>query len=288
MATSSIDRLPKSTVELTITIPWSEIKETYDVVFGEISATVELAGFRKGKAPRELVEKHLDKTRIYEEVVKKVVPKVYSEALKLHSLKPIISPQVQIVAAKEGEDWKIKANLAEKPGVNLKNYRGAVAKAKVKTELWVPGKESTVPEKKDKDDQARLGDILKALLAEVEVEIPDLLVEQEVNRMLARLLDQTQKLGLTVEQYLVAQGKTSDQLRAEYAQQATETLKLDLILESIAEKENITVGKEEIEKALETVKDEKEREQLRANSYYLASLLRQQKTLDSLASPVVK
>lgn len=287
MVTSAIKRLPKSTVELEITIPWSEIETTYSKVFDTVVENSELPGFRKGKAPKELVREKVDKTKIYEEVMKQVIPKAYAEVLKSHDVKPIISPRVEILEAKENADWKVKATVAEKPEVNLKQYKTAVAQAKSSVaKLWIPG-QSDQKEKKEDTDQARLDRVVKALLEEVEIELPEMLIQEEANRLLSRLIDQTQKLGLTVEQYLAAQGKTSDQIRAEYAQQAEKTLKLEFILEAVAEAEKIMVTPEEIEKMLETVKDEEEKKKLHANSYYLATLLRQQKTLDVLSKPVV-
>lgn len=287
MATSTINRHPKSTIELEITIPWSEIKDTYNRIFEYLAGEIELPGFRKGKAPKDLVEKNVDKTKIYEEVVKEIIPKVYTEALKTHAVKPIISPRVQILAAKEDADWKIKATVAEKPEVALNNYKSAVAKVQGgASKLWIPG-QAEKKENKEEVAQTKLDEVIKALLSEVVIEIPDILIEDEVNRMLSRLVDQTQKLGLTVEQYLVAQGKTSESLRSDYTRQAAEAIKLEYVLDKVAEVENITVTPEEIEKMIQTAKDSKEQEKLRSNSYYLATLIRQQKTLDSLIKPVV-
>lgn len=286
MTKSEIKRLPKSTVELTMTIPWSKIKEVYERTFIRVMAEVELPGFRKGKAPRKLIEEKIDRSKVYEEVIKEVVPEAYTAALKEHDVKPIVSPQVDLLEAKEDSDWKIKATVAQKPEVHLKNYKAAVAKAKTGAgKLWVPGQGE--PEKKEDKEKVKLDDVIKALLEEVEVEIPDLLVTEEANRLLARLVDETKLLGMTVDQYLKARGKTGEQLRADYAQQAQDSLKITFILEAVADTEKITVSDKEIEEAINAVKDESERVKLREQSYYIASLIRRQKTLDSLVKPIV-
>ena len=121
-------------------------------------------------------------------------------------------------------------------------------------------------------------------MSEVEVELSDLLISEEANRLLANLVDQTQKLGLTVEQYLISKGKTSEQLRAEYAKQAAKNLSIEFALVEIADKENITVTPEDLEKIIAKVEKPEEREKLKQDSYYLAHLLRQQKTLDFLSN----
>ena len=78
--TSTLQRLPDETIELTITIPWADIAQKYEQAIEETVKNAEIAGFRKGKAPRIAVEEKLDKTKIYEEVLKDLLPKAYNEA----------------------------------------------------------------------------------------------------------------------------------------------------------------------------------------------------------------
>lgn len=280
--TVAVNRLANGTIELTITIPWSEIQITYDQVVEDFVKEAELPGFRKGKAPRDLVEKQLDKTKVYEEVLKRIVPKAYADAIKQENLTPIISPRIEVIAAKEDADWQFRAQTCEKPEVKLGNYQETISKLKKEksTKIWVPG------EKKEegKPPGPTIDEILNVLLETNQVQVPTVLVEDEANRMLSRLIDQTQKLGLTVEQYLVAQNKTTESLRAEYSQRAKTNLALEFILEAIADQEKIEVNDEEIEKVIKAAKDHKEQEALRAQKYYLATILRKQKTLDHVKS----
>src|SRR3990167_9802698 len=103
MSDSKITRLPKQTVELEISIPWTEIKSTYEDIIKSVSQTAELKGFRKGKAPKSLVEEQTDKKKVYEEVIKKIIPKAYTEAISFHKLIPVMSPRIEILKAKEGD-----------------------------------------------------------------------------------------------------------------------------------------------------------------------------------------
>lgn len=282
MISSTVKQLPKSTAEVEITISWDEIKETYDKIFSAAAERFEISGFRKGKAPKELVEKNINKTKLYEEVVKEIIPKAYAKAVSEHKLTPVTSPKIEVVAAKEGESWVVKASLALKPVINLKNYKEKIKELKKgKTKIWTPGNNA---EKKEKENKPTLDEIINTLLTEVEVELSDILVTEEANRLIANLIDQTQKLGITVEQYLVSKGKTSEQLRVEYAQQAAKNLSIEFALSEIADKENITVSPQEIDNIISKVEKEEEKERLKKESYYLAHLLRQQKTLDFLGN----
>lgn len=283
---SQINRLPKSTVELNITISWDEVKAVYDRIWDEQAEKIEIKGFRKGKAPRKLVEEKIDKTELYQKAVTELIPQVYSQAIKEHDLKPIASPKIELLEARESRDWQIKVSIAEKPLVKLKNYRQALTKVKsASTKIWTPHQKQPDEKEKQKDKQKEISAVLKALLDEVEVDLPDLLVDSEVERLLARLVDDVQKLGLTVEQYLKARNLTSQDLKSHYRKQAEESLKLEFILSEIADRERITVSQKEIEEAIAKVKDEKERQNLQNQAYVLAHLLRRQKTLDSLVNP---
>lgn len=282
---SSIKSLPKSTVELTITLPWTEIDKEYESVFGKTAESLELPGFRKGKAPKNLVEEKINKAKVYEEVLQNLLPKHYAKALKEHHLNPIVNPKIEITEMEQGKDWAIKATVAQKPPVNLGNYKDAVRNLNARSKIWVPGEE----EKKESDGSAqnkntgqKISEIFIELLKTSKVEIPDLLVEEQANRELARLIDQTQKLGLTIEQYLKAQNKTAEELRAQYFKEAGETLSLEFILEAISEEAKIVVTTEEINKLIENEKDETAKKNLQAQSYYLAMILRKQKTVDYL------
>lgn len=283
MSTSTVKTLPKSASEITISIPWTDIKPVYEKYETLAAAEIEIPGFRKGKAPKDMAVKELNKTKLYEAVVKEVIPKAYADSVATNKLTPISSPKIEVTKAKENEDWEIKATIATKPEVKLNEYKEKIkALKKGKVKIWTPGSK----EEKDDKEKAKVSvdEIMEGLVSEAEVEIPDLLLADEANRLLSGLVDQTQQLGLSVEQYLMAKGKTTEQIRAEYAAQAAKNLKIEFILNEIADSEKITVTPEDIEKLLSKVEKPEEREKLKKDSYYLAHLLRQQKTLDFLTN----
>ena len=282
MSSSTIKQLPKTTVELEIHIPWEEIKSTYEKILDKIVSEAELSGFRKGKAPKDLVSKNLDKSKLYEEVVKEVIPKAYREEIQKHKLTPIIPPKVEVLKAKENEEWVVKTTIALKPLISLNKYKEKIKEFKKgKIKIWTPGS----GEKKDEGEKKlTLDEIVKLVMEEAKIELSEMLIEQEANRLLSDLIDQTQKLGLSVEQYLMAKGKTTDQIRSEYTTQAEKNLAIEFIISEIADEEKITVSQEDLDKLINKAEKEEEKEKLRRDSYYLAHLIRQQKTLDFLGN----
>jgi len=277
---SDMSKSSDGTVSISITIPWPDIQAAYEAILKKASANMEIAGFRKGKAPGHMVNDSVDKTKIYEEAIRELVPKAYTQAVNEHSLRPILMPQIELKHAEEGKDWQIEAKTCEKPHISLGDYASAIKKLKSEKtpQIIVPGKEPKPDEKKG----PTVDEVLEALLTSCPVILPKILVENEVTHQLSQLVDQTKKLGLTVEQYLSSTNRTQESIRKEYTDQAVKNLSLEFILESVAEAENISVTDAEIEKVLSSVKTAEERKNLENQRYYLTSLIRRQKTVDTL------
>lgn len=282
---SALNRLSDGTIELTITIPWKKVAEEYQKSLAKLGVDITIKGFRKGKAPIKKVEENLGKSAIYEEILKTLISVVYIEALKEHNLKPIINPQITVVSLQENKDWQIKATTCELPKIDLGDYREAIRKILASEKIWTPAKDKTKPPLDQKDESVRLEKIFQSLLTTTKVQIPEILIQDEINRMLSRLIDQTGRLGLTVEQYLASIGKTSDQIRTEYHQQAQDSLKLELILAAIADEQKIETSEEEVQKLIQAVPDEETKKSLdnQAQKAYIRQLLRKRKVIDNLS-----
>jgi trigger factor len=79
---STMQRLPDGSIELLITIPWAEVEAQYEKTVEHMVEHAEVDGFRKGKAPRNVVEAKLDKTKVYEEALKDIIPNSYGKAVE--------------------------------------------------------------------------------------------------------------------------------------------------------------------------------------------------------------
>lgn len=283
-------KLPKSTIEITVTLPKDDIKVNKEAAFKRLQIELTVEGFRKGKVPEAIARKHLNDEALYQEMMKVLLPKVYDEIIKKENIKPIMSPKIELVKAKEGEDWEIRISVCEKPVIELGDYKKAIqgVKAKHKKEdIWVPGKDTSVEADKRQDEAKKshmINDALETLLKTAKIEIADLILEEELSHRLSRLVDDVQKIGLTTEQYLKSKNLTMETIKAQFKREIEDTYKLEFLLSEVADKEGIKVEKADLDRLLSNIKNEKERQMAEANSYYYATVLRKQKTIDFLIS----
>ena len=272
------DRKPDGTIAINIVVPAIEIDKAREKVVDELVKQVEIQGFRKGAAPRNIAEEKLNPEKVKEELLKKVLTDEYVSAVKQLELKPILNPRIHVDQFTEGTDLKFTAETAEEPKIELKNYKEEVQKIKPAPKIIIPGKPET-----EAEPSKKLDEILAKILSTIQITIPKILIEQETDRLLSQLLDELKRLGVSLDQYLSSRSKDTESIRAEYAERAEKDLRLEFVLRRIADEEKITVEEIDIKQALDAIKDEKEREQIAKNPYLVAAIIRQQKTLDFLS-----
>lgn len=271
---SEIKKLEDSTISIAITIPWLDVEKAREGVINELTQQVAAPGFRRGKVPKKIAREKLDKEKVNEEVLRKILPDAYVAAVKENNLNPIINPKIHVEGFDEGTDLVFTAQTCEEPEVDLKNYKEEVKNITAKSKIIVPGKEEQKPS---------MEEILDALIKNTDVKVSNLLIEHETNRLLSQFIDELKTLGLSVEQYLQSKGKKGEELRKEYEERAKNDLKLEFLLRKIADIEKIEVSQKDVEDALGTIKDEQQKKQAQENSYLLSAIVRQQKTLDFLS-----
>ncbi len=271
---TTIEKQKDGTIKITITLPQSDIKKSWEQVIGEMAKNATVPGFRKGQAPSHLVADKLNTDQVREEVIKKLLPAAYTKAVTENKLKPIMNPKIHVEKLTEGEDWVFHALTTEMPEVKIGDYKDKVKTITAKSKILLPGKEE--PKKPS------LQEIIAAVLSVSDATIPSVLIEQEADRLLSKLLDDVKRLGLSLDQYLASTKRTAEDLRAEYAKKAAEDIKLEFVLAKISEQEKIIISDKEIEEAIQKAKSPEEKQNLEQNKYTLAGILRQQKTLDFL------
>jgi FKBP-type peptidyl-prolyl cis-trans isomerase (trigger factor) len=274
MATQ-LEKQPDGTIKITITLPYKKVEETANAVVDDLIKETNIAGFRKGKAPKDLAAGKLNPEQIREEVLKRMLPQAYINAVQEHKINPIMNPKMHVEKIEDGKDWIFYALTCELPEITLGNYRDNVKKLTAKSKIIIPGKEQ-------ENKKPSLDEIVKAVVTDATIKIPQVLVEQEADRLLSQLLSDIKKLGLSLDQYLGSTGRKPEDLRAEYTKRAEDDIKLEFVLQKIAELEKVTIEDAEIEEAIQKAKDPAEKQNLEANKYVLAGILRQQKTLDLL------
>ena len=131
-------------------------------------------------------------------------------------------------------------------------------------------------------------DFEESILQEVEkmtsVELPDILIEDELNRMLVSLQRRVADMGLLLEDYLKNQNKTLEQLKTEWRAQAEKNVRMELGLAEIAKMENVAISDQELQAEIDKIQDERVKRQFEAQEprMHLRHALRQTRTLNLL------
>lgn len=264
--TNSIATADDGVIQITFTIPGTIIKKEEETALAELSKNVAIAGFRKGKAPIEKVRAKIDPSELSQKTLNRVLPKAYTEAILEHKLRPATYPKFELISQTTA-NWQVRGTFAQIPEVEVGDYekiiKGAAEPLKKKKEVTKEEKEQT---------------ILKALIDNIKVNIPKMLIDDEVNHRLSDLLARIEKLGLNLDNYLASVGKTPTSLREEYERQVKEGVSLELILNKIADERKVEIKDEDIEKAIKAANAPDTVEE----KHLVRSILRRRAVLDQL------
>ncbi len=326
MSNYIVSRLPKSKVKVEMQIPKEELEKAYQKALTKIAGETNLRGFRKGKAPKEMVESAVGQEKVYEEALNRQLPRELEKALKEESEKNkderfIVLDYPKFNLAKEwkpGEDLNVTAECTLYPKVDIKKlavdlkvkkelapeitdtqvdesiakifeqYKKIKAedakkasenviknevnnssgdslntidteniamddvfaqaagaknmddlKVLVRSELQY---ESTSKVEKDFEDQ-----VIKKMLDLVDIDVPDMLIDEEVARIEERFRTQLSRIGTTLENYLEVENKTADDIKNEWNSKAIENTKVALILNELKTEKDLPITEEEIQ-----------------------------------------
>jgi trigger factor len=135
---SQLTREPDGSVKLVITLPQEDVARTRNAFIDAAVTGAEVPGFRKGKAPRDVVEKRLDEGAVQEEVLKQLLPKAYVAAVEEHGLKPIMNPKIHVHKIEADKDWTFEAVTCEAPAITIGDYKKKVQDITAKSKIIVP------------------------------------------------------------------------------------------------------------------------------------------------------
>jgi trigger factor len=114
---------PRSTVRLEIELPPERLDRAVDAAVRALARRTRIPGFRPGKAPRPVLERHLGPGVVMEEAVDHLMQDAYREALVQEDLLPLANADVEVVQAEEGKPLIFKATVPVRPEVTLGDYR---------------------------------------------------------------------------------------------------------------------------------------------------------------------
>ncbi|MDE6260806.1 MAG: trigger factor [Oscillospiraceae bacterium] len=132
MNIKSNEKKENSTYELVIEVGAAEFQAAIDKVYNRQKNRINIPGFRKGKAPRKMVEKMYGAEIFYEDAISLAYPDAYEGALKETGIDPVAYPQLEVLDVSAG-GFTFKATVTVKPEASIKDYKGLpVAKPEVK------------------------------------------------------------------------------------------------------------------------------------------------------------
>lgn len=318
-----INKKEKSIVEIKGEVETADFELAREKAIAKLAEHIELDGFRKGKAPKDMVIKKLGDQIILEEMAQITLGKVYPQIITENKIDAIGYPQVNITKLASDNPLGFTILTAVIPEIDLPDYKSLskeilknAEKGEVKDEEYesfikqikrakahdefhkanpdVKGhdhaevKDEDLPELdmeylktlgnfsdmqdfetkvradilRDKEfkakEKTRLA-LIDAIEKETKIDVPEILVASEIEKMLARMKSDIERMGLKYEDYLKSLGKSDDDIRKEFKGDAEKRAKVQMIVGEIAVKENLKPDpekvKEEIKKVMEAYKD---------------------------------
>ena len=120
----TVENLEKSMAKITITVDADAFEEAMVKSYNKNKKNISIQGFRKGKAPRKMVEKLYGPEVFYEDAANFAIPDAYEEAAKESGLEIVSRPEIDVVEIEKGKDFIFTATVAVKPEVTLGDYKG--------------------------------------------------------------------------------------------------------------------------------------------------------------------
>ena len=384
---STVEKVDKNVVSFEFTVSADEFEKGVEKAYRKNVGKINIQGFRKGKAPRKIIERYYGAEIFYEDAVNIVLPDAYDNAVKENNIFPVDQPEIDIKGEIEkGKDITFTAKVTVKPEFELGEYKGVkaqkvtsrVLKKDIEAELekkremnsrmvpvedrpiekddvanidfegfcdgvpfdggkgegfdltigsgqFIPGfeeqligknigdevdvnvtfpkeyhaeelkgkpalfkvkinsiKVKELPElddefakdvsefdtledlKKDiKEHLSKAGkenaahkteeNVINAVCDATEIDIPDAMINSQIDKMLRDFDMNMRYQGLNLEQYLKYTGMTVDKMRAQFKDDAAKNVKTSLVLEKICEAEGIDASEDEINKEYESM-----------------------------------
>lgn len=264
----------QNTLQITLEIPTKDTDSAKDKALKRLATKTTIKGFRQGKAPVSLVEQSLDPDKIKHETLHQILDSTLPKIIKEKKLNLVGNPQLIQIQDNTGKPWQITLSFPLKPLFNIGNYSQLI-KAAI-------SKDNTKFDKLNRDE--KIDFISDILINNIHFDIPKSLIDQEVDRGLSRLIEQTENLGLTLDRYLTSIGKTIEQLRDDQVKKATDNLKFEFILLEIATDKKTKIQEVEIEAFIRGFGDKDLEEKFKnpSEKSFIESILLKRKVIDDL------
>lgn len=147
-----VEKLEKNMAKLTIEVGAEELEKAIQSAYQKQKGKISIPGFRKGKVPRQIIEKMYGKEIFYEDAVNELIPDAYEKALDECEEDIVSSPQIDVTQIEAGKPFIFTATVALKPEVKLGKYKGVKVD---KVDISVTDDEINEVVEKERDNNAR-------------------------------------------------------------------------------------------------------------------------------------
>lgn len=311
-ANLKVTPLENSEVQITGEIALPFLLECKPEAIKHLNEHASIPGFRSGHIPEDILVKKLGEVRIWEETAEVALGKEYWNLIDEAKVKAIGRPVITITKMVPNEAIEFKINTAVEPEFTLPDYKkvaGEIAKEKSEVEVKDEEVQQVVEELKKRNINPELAEgekledkvkenitrekemfakekkrlkILEALVKETEINIPRVLVESELEKMLGQFKQDVIRTGMKWEDYIKQIDKKEADIKEEWRDKAVDRVKAELIINEIAQKEKIEPIESEVEHEVEHMMSHYPEANPLQLRIYVFSQLRNQKVFEFL------
>ena len=121
---STVEKLSPTRVKLVIEVPFDELKEEFDKAYKTIAEQVNIPGFRKGHAPAKLIENHVGRGAVLEQVINDMMPSRYEKACTENDVQPLSTPDVDVTKIDDPNLIEFTAEMDCRPEIKIPDFKG--------------------------------------------------------------------------------------------------------------------------------------------------------------------
>ncbi len=147
-----VEKMEKNMAKLTIEVSAEDLDKAMQAAYQKAKGKISIPGFRKGKAPRRMIEQMYGKGIFLEDAANALIPEHYSKALEECGLEIVSQPEIDVTQAEPGKPFIFAAEVAVKPEVTLGEYKGVEVP---KAEIEVTDEEVDAEIKKEQEKNSR-------------------------------------------------------------------------------------------------------------------------------------
>lgn len=165
-----VEKLENNMAKLTIEVPAEELEKAIESAFRKNKNRISIPGFRKGKAPRKMIEQMYGKEIFYEDAANELIPDAYEKAVEECEEEIVSNPRINVTQLEAGKPFIFTAEVALKPEVTLGKYKGVKVD---KIDVSVSDEEVNAEIDREREKNARTVDITDRAVKDGDVTVLD-------------------------------------------------------------------------------------------------------------------